>query len=66
MKHQQSGLYTAILAIIIVGLLAFGVPASTLTYPALILVCPLMIFMQDWRGGHYGRDRGLPTTAGRR
>jgi hypothetical protein len=40
---QEWSLYSAILAIAIVGLLAFGVPASALAYAALALACPLMV-----------------------
>jgi hypothetical protein len=53
MKRQQWGLYAVALAILIVGLVAVGVPASTLLIASLILVCPLMMFVM-MRGMHGG------------
>lgn len=53
MQRQPWGLYAIALAIGIVGLVALGVPASTLLFIALILACPLMmLFMM--RGMHGG------------
>jgi hypothetical protein len=80
MKRQSWGLYTIALAILVVGLVALGVPASTLLFAAFLLACPLMMMfmMGGMHGGHgtAGQDRepGGPTserddhepTAGRR
>jgi hypothetical protein len=55
MRHREWALYAVALTIISIGLLAFGVPASTLVYAALIFVCPLMtILMRGARHDHYG------------
>lgn len=51
MKRQQWGLYAIALALLVVGLVWAGVPASTLLIAALVLVCPLMMFFM-MRGGH--------------
>ena len=59
MKRQRWGLYAVALAILIVGLVAVGVPASTLLIVSLVLVCPLMMFvmMRGMHGeGHSGHD----------
>jgi hypothetical protein len=52
MKRQPWGLYAIALAILVVGLVALGVPASTLLYGALVLACPLM--MMTMMGGMHG------------
>ncbi len=54
MKRQQWGLYAIALAVLVVGLVWAGVPASTLLIAALVLACPLMMFfmMRDGHGGH--------------
>lgn len=57
MKRRQWGLYTVALAILIVGLVWVGVPASTLLIAGLILVCPLMMFLM-MRGMHGGDMSG--------
>ena len=55
MKRQPWGFYAVVLAIVIVGLIAVGVPAQTLLFAALVLACPLMmIFMHGGHGGHGG------------
>lgn len=55
MNNRNYGLYAIAVAIAVVGALALGVPASTLGFLALVLVCPLMmLFMM--RGMH-GGDR---------
>jgi Protein of unknown function (DUF2933) len=55
MRRQPWGLYAIALAILVVGLVALGVPASTLLVAALALTCPLMmIFMMS--GMHGGAD----------
>jgi hypothetical protein len=61
MKRQPWGLYAIALAIVVVGLVALGVPASTLLVAALALTCPLMMIfmMRGMRGGqesHGGVD----------
>ena len=40
MKRQQWGLYAVALAILVVGLVWAGVPASTLLVAGLVLACP--------------------------
>jgi hypothetical protein len=58
MKRQQWGLYAIALAILIVGLIALGVPAQWLLFAAVALACPLMmIFMHGDHGGHGGTDQ---------
>jgi len=59
MKRQQWGLYAIALALLVVGLVWAGVPASTLLIAALVLVCPLMMFFM-MRGGHGGHGHGQP------
>jgi hypothetical protein len=54
MKRQQWGLYAMALAILVVGLVWAGVPASTLLVAALVLVCPVMMFVM--MGGMHGGD----------
>jgi hypothetical protein len=56
MKRQPWGLYAIALAILVVGLVALGVPASTLLFAGLVLVCPLMMMfmMHGMHGGHSG------------
>jgi hypothetical protein len=56
MKRPQSGLYAVALAILVVGLVWAGVPASTLLIGGLVLVCPLMMFVM-MRGMH-GHESG--------
>jgi hypothetical protein len=72
MNREQWGLYAVALAILVVGLVALGVPASTLLVAALVLACPLMMIfmmhgMHGGDGGHGGRhrtteDHNQPTT----
>jgi hypothetical protein len=59
MKRQPWGLYAIALAILIVGLVAIGVPAETLLVGAFVLACPLMMIfmMSGMHGGHGGTDR---------
>jgi hypothetical protein len=70
MKREQWGLYAIALAVLVVGLVALGVPASTLF---LVLACPLMMIfmMHGMHGGHGGthdttKDRSERATAHRR
>lgn len=67
MRRPPWGLYAIALAILVVGLLAFGVPANTLLFAAFVLVCPLMMMfmMSGMHGGHDSAggdadDRGRP------
>jgi hypothetical protein len=61
MKRQQLPLYAIAAAILVVGLVALGVPASTLLYGALALACPLMmVFMMG--GMHGGHDQAAHRT----
>lgn len=57
MRRRQWGLYAVAPAILIVGLVWAGVPASTLLIAGLILVCPLMMFVM-MRGMHGGDMSG--------
>jgi hypothetical protein len=54
MRRQPWGLYAITTAILVVGLIALGVPASALLFAAFLLPCSLMmIFMMGgMRGGH--------------
>jgi len=52
MKRQQLPLYSIAAAILVVGLVALGVPASTLLFGALVLACPLMMLVM--MGGMHG------------
>jgi hypothetical protein len=58
MKRQPWGLYAIAAAILVVGLIAFGVPANTLLFGAFVLVCPLMMMfmMGGMHGGHGGTN----------
>jgi hypothetical protein len=68
MRRQPWGLYAIALAILVVGLIAVGVPANTLLVAALVLTCPLMMMfmMSGMHGGHggagqNGERRDLPS-----
>jgi hypothetical protein len=54
MRRQPWGLYAIAAAILVVGLIAVGVPANTLLFGAFVLVCPLMmmLMMGGMHGGH--------------
>lgn len=56
MRRQPWGLYAIAAAILVVGLIALGVPANTLLFGAFLLVCPLMMMfmMGGMHGGHGG------------
>jgi hypothetical protein len=59
MRRQPWGLYAIALAILVVGLIAVGVPANTLLVAALVLTCPLMMMfmMSGMHGGRGGADQ---------
>jgi hypothetical protein len=50
-------MYAIALAVLVVGLVWAGVPAQTLLFAALILVCPLMMLVM-MRGMHGGGEHG--------
>jgi len=58
MRRQPWGMYAIAAAILVVGLIAFGVPANTLLFGAFVLVCPLMmmLMMGGMHGGHSHAD----------
>jgi multisubunit Na+/H+ antiporter MnhG subunit len=61
MKRQQWGMYAVALAILVVGLVWAGVPASTLLVAGLVLACPVMMFVM-MRGMHGGDASGHDTS----
>jgi hypothetical protein len=54
MRRQPWGLYAIAAAILVVGLVALGVPAQTLLFAALVLACPLMMLTMHGGMGHAG------------
>jgi hypothetical protein len=58
MMRQHLPYYAIAAAILIVGLVAFGVPVSNLIFLGFILVCPLMmlLMMRGMHGGGGGGD----------
>ena len=62
MRRQPWGLYAIAAAILVVGLIAFGVPANTLLFGAFVLFCPLMMMfmMGGMHGGHADADAQTP------
>lgn len=64
MRRQPWGLYAIALAILVVGLVALGVPAQTLLFAAVVLACPLMMIfmMSGMHGGHGGHGGTDETT----
>jgi hypothetical protein len=55
MRSQHLPMYAIALAIVIVGALAAGVPATTLVFGLMALACPLMmLFMLGGHGRHDG------------
>lgn len=63
MKRQPWGMYAIALAVLVVGLVWAGVPAQTLLFAALVLVCPLMMLVM-MRGMHGDHQRGGHETHG--
>lgn len=61
MNRQNLPLYAIAAAILVVGLVALGVPASTLLYGAFVLVCPVMMMVM-MRGMHGGHDQATHQT----
>ena len=61
MRRQPWGLYAIATAILVVGLIALGVPANTLLFAAFLLICPLMmiLMMGGMHGGH-GAGQNAP------
>ncbi|WP_454852343.1 DUF2933 domain-containing protein [Promicromonospora soli] len=57
MKRQQWGLYAIVLAVVLVGLIALGVPASTVLIGAIVLACPLMMLFMHGGSNHGSHDR---------
>jgi hypothetical protein len=66
MKRPQWGLYAVAVAILVVGLVWAGVPASTLLIAGLVVVCPLMMFvmMRGMHGHESGPDDRTAPPAG--
>ena len=66
MKRPQSGLYAVAVAILVVGLVWAGVPASTLLIAGLVLVCPLMmlVMMRGMHGHESAQDNRPAKPAG--
>jgi len=56
MKREQLPLYALALAVLVVGLAFAGVPVETLFVAAIVLACPLMMFVM-MRGMSHGDDR---------
>jgi hypothetical protein len=61
MRRQPWGLYAVALAILAVGLVALGVPASTLLVGAFVLACPLMMMLM-MGGMHSGNTASSPSA----
>jgi hypothetical protein len=59
MMRQHLPYYAIAAAILIVGLVAFGVPVSNVLFLGLVLVCPLMMmFMMHGTGAGHADDIG--------
>lgn len=63
MKRQPWGMYAIALAVLVVGLVWAGVPAQTLLFAALVLVCPLMMLVM-MRGMHSDHQHSGHETHG--
>jgi hypothetical protein len=57
MRRQHLPFYAIAAAILIVGLVALGVPFSRLSVLAVVLICPLMMMFM-MRGMHGGNGHG--------
>jgi Protein of unknown function (DUF2933) len=57
MRRQHLPFYAIAAAILIVGLVALGVPFSRLSFLAVVLICPLMMMFM-MRGMHGGKGHG--------
>jgi hypothetical protein len=57
MKRQQWGLCAIALGVLVVGLIALGVPASTVFAGAIVLACPLMMLFMHGESSHGSHDR---------
>jgi len=66
MKRPQWGLYAVAFAILVVGLVWAGVPASTLLIAGLVLLCPLMmlVMMRGMHSRESGQDNRPAPPAG--
>jgi hypothetical protein len=62
MKIPHIGWYAAALAAVLIGALAFGVPASTVFLLLIALACPLM--MMFMMGGHGMGGHGMNGSHG--
>ncbi|WP_454850131.1 DUF2933 domain-containing protein [Promicromonospora soli] len=63
MKRQRWGLYATALAVLLVGLIAVGVPASTVLIGAIVLACPLMmLFMHSGNHGSHDEHADRPAA----
>jgi hypothetical protein len=56
MRGQHLPMYAIVLAIVIVGALAAGVPATTLVFGLMALACPLMMLFMHGGHGHGSHD----------
>jgi len=56
MKERNYGFYALAVAVLVVGALWLGLPASTLGLLAIVVVCPLMMLIM-MKGMHGGNDR---------
>jgi hypothetical protein len=61
MRRQPWWLYAVALAILAVGLVALGVPASTLLVGAFVVACPLMMMLM-MGGMHSGNTASRPSA----
>jgi hypothetical protein len=61
MRRQPWGRYAVALAILAVGLVALGVPTSTLLVGAFVLACPLMMMLM-MGGMHSGNTASRPNA----